>query len=191
MAMAGQHSWWRFFAPMALLGLEACGGSSVFWKKSGPLDIEQTCAARGAPSSDVPARAQMELLNVRYDGKSLFGRLLVSPAERALCLDKRLIESFALSVDAASECGTGRKLGFVVVDVLAKPLREEDVLAVPPGHWYGKEIVIPLFPEQGGEHAAPGCVEVDISYNGLTGGQVAHLRVRAAQEPLPSGVEGI
>jgi len=177
------------FAPMAIWALGACGGSFLFWRKPEQLDVEQTCAAKGAAANEFGSiRTEMELLNVRYDGKNLLGRLLVSPVDKAVCLDKRLIESFALNLEAVSECGTGRKLGFLVVDVLAKPLREEDVLAVPPGYWYGKEIALPLFPERGMEQLEPDCVEVEFSLHALLGGQVARLRVRAPREPRPSGI---
>jgi hypothetical protein len=177
------------FAPLALWGLGACGGSFLFWRKPERLDVERTCAAKGAVVSEPGSlRAKMEMLNVRYDGKSLFGRLLVSPEEKAVCLDKRLIESFALNLDAVAECETGRKLSFLVVDVLAKPLREEDVLAVSPGYWYGRDITLPLFPERGTEQLEPECIEVEFSLHALIGGQVARLRVRAAREPRPSSV---
>ncbi|WP_225408802.1 hypothetical protein [Stigmatella hybrida] len=179
-----------FFAPLALWGLGACGGSFLFWRKPERLDIERICAAKGAAASEPGAiRAEMELLNVRYDGKSLFGRLLVSPVEKAVCLDKRLIESLALNLESVSECGTGRKLGFMVVDVLAKPLSEENVLAVSPGYWYGKEIILPLFPERGTEQLAPDCIDVEFSLHALIGGQVARLRVQASRDPQHLGVE--
>ncbi|WP_143101589.1 hypothetical protein [Stigmatella aurantiaca] len=173
-----------FFAPLALWGLGACGGSFLFWRKPERLDIEQTCGAKGVAVSAASVPVQMELLNASYDGKSMFGRLLVSPLERAICLDKRLIENLSLNLDSVAECGTGRKLGFMVVDGLAKPLSEEDVLVVPQGYWYGKDITMPLFPERGIEQFELDCVDVEFSLHGLIGGQVARLRVQASRTAL-------
>ncbi|MDC0710245.1 hypothetical protein POL68_17340 [Stigmatella sp. ncwal1] len=177
-----------FFIPVALWGLGACGGSFLFWNKPAQLDVGKICEEKGAAVGQTGSvRAGMELQNVRYDGESLSGRLLLTSAVGGLCLDKRLIESFALNVETVSECGTVRKPGFIVADVLAKPLREEDVMVVSPGYWYGKEISIPLFPSRDTEQAVPECIEVEFSFHALASGEAAHLRVRAIREPLPPG----
>jgi hypothetical protein len=129
----------------------------------------------------------MELQNVRYDGKELAGRLLVSPATESLCLDERFIEEFALVVNAVTECDTGRDPGFFVMDVLAPSLREEDILVLEPGYWYGKDVSLFLFSERVSGKPSPECIEVEFTFHALNFKNAARLRVRAVRnaQPLP------
>jgi hypothetical protein len=129
------------WALAVLLGLGGCSGPLFFLKKPARLDAEQVYEKKGAPTGIAErVSARMEMQDIRYDGKNLSGRLLISPLAGSLCLDKGFIEEFALVLDAVSECETGRHLGFFVADVLAPPLKEEDVLVLKPGYWYGKDV---------------------------------------------------
>ena len=98
--------------------------------------VEECQAARGATS----ARARVELLDARFDGRTLHGRLLVTTEEGHLLLDKRLIESVVLTTESVVECETGRRLSFIEMDVLARPPRDEDLLVLTPGYWFGKDV---------------------------------------------------
>jgi hypothetical protein len=125
----------------------------------------------------------MEVQNIRFDGRTLFGRLLVSPVEGALRLDRRLIESIALSLKDVSDCATGQPLDYMVVDVLAPRPRDEDILVLQPGHWYGKDIRVPLFDEAlATRQPVPECVTVELAFHALGGRIVARTRVRASRE---------
>ncbi|WP_164007704.1 hypothetical protein [Pyxidicoccus trucidator] len=134
--------------------------------------------ASGLPDGGAatPARTQVELQDIRFDGQSLSGRLLVTAEEGSLLLDTRLIESVVLTTESVVECGTGRKLSFLEMDVLARPPRDEDLLMLKPGYWYGKDVRIPLFTEglNGPEVA---CIEVEFTFHPREG-RAASLRVR-------------
>jgi hypothetical protein len=128
----------------------------------------------------------VEFQDIRYDGKGLSGRLLVSAVEHSLRLDKRLIESTALTTEAVADCATGKPLAVVVMDVYARRPSEEDVLTLQPGYWYGKEISVPLFTDNLHGPAGPECIEAEFAFRALGGETAARLRVRAERSGLPS-----
>lgn len=133
-----------------------------------------------------PAQAQVELQDIRFDGKALAGRLLVRAVEHDLRLDKRLIESIYLTTESVSDCATGQPLAFVVMDVYARPPSEDDILLLAPGYWYGKDISVPLFTENLHGPSGPACIEAEFAFRALGGETAAHLRVRAERPPPPS-----
>jgi hypothetical protein len=163
-------------ATALLLTLAGCTGFPFF--------SQAAADPSASPAGSNPARggdftqAQLELQNISFDGERLQGRLLVGPTGAKLRIDKRLIESFDLEVDSVVACGTGAGLGYVIMDVLAPPLREEDVLTLVPGSWYGKEIRLLLFAEQATQQPLPQCFEADIVYHALDVKNAARLRVR-------------
>lgn len=141
-----------------------------------------------APGAAKPdnSRAVVELQNIDYDGGSLRGRLLISAEGGALHLDKRLMENVALSVRGVADCVSGQELYFIKAGVIAAPLREEDLLVLKPGYWYGKQVYLPLFDQSLlKSQGRPQCVDVELVFNPLQGAGV-HWRVRASQ-PLPPG----
>jgi hypothetical protein len=154
------------FSPAALLLLVSCKGFPLFW-------------SAGMPPLEPPARAHVELQNVRYDGQTLSGRLLIAAEENRLRLDKRLIESVYLTTESISDCSTGQTLPFLVMDVLASRPREEDILVLKPGYWYGKDVSIPLFTESLSQQFHPACIDAEFSFHALGGETAARLRVRA------------
>jgi hypothetical protein len=133
----------------------------------------------------------LELQDTRYDGWTLSGRLLVTPEEGRLRLDKRLIENAALSTNSVTDCATGQPVEFLEMGVRAKRPREEDVLILEPGYWYGKDIRLPLFAEIPGRQRGPECIEADLMFYALGGKTVGHLHVRAESSPLPPADAGL
>jgi hypothetical protein len=133
----------------------------------------------------------VELQSIHYDGQTLSGRFLVSAQEHDLHLDKRLIESISLTTEAVSECATGRAIPFILLDVYAPRLREEDVLILKPGHWYGKDVRIPLFTESISEQFKPTCIDVEFAFRAPGGKAAASLRVRAVRPPEESPDAGV
>jgi hypothetical protein len=176
---------WLAFASAPLLGVMACQGFPFPWKtEPAPAHVRhEETSASGA--EDIP-RARVELQDIRYDGWVLSGRILVSPEEGRLRLDKRLIESVSLSMKSVTDCVTGQPVEFMVLDVFAKPPREEDVLLLAPGYWHGKDIRLPLFAEIAGRPQGPECIEADLVFYALGGKTAGQLHVRAERsQPLP------
>jgi hypothetical protein len=129
------------------------------------------------------------LQNVVYDGEALRGRLLIGAVEGTVRIDRRLIENISVSLKGVSDCASGQELYFIKSGVIAPPRREEDILALEPGYWYGKDVRIPLFDQHLQESQGhPECVDVDLVLHVLDG-RSAHLRVRATR-PSSSGIDG-
>jgi hypothetical protein len=178
---------WLAFASAPLLGVIACKGFPFPWRTE---PVPAHASHDGAGSAEDFPRARLELQDIRYDGWALSGRLLVSAEEGHLRLDKRLIESASLSTNSVTDCATGQPVAFMVMDVFAKRPREEDVLILEPGYWYGKDIRIPLFAEIPGKPRGPECIEADMVFHALGGKTAARLHVRAESSPLPPADAG-
>ncbi len=108
--------------------------------------------------------------------------------EGNVLLDKRLIESIVLTTESVVECETGRRLSFLEMDVLARLPRDEDLLLLEPGYWYGKDVRIPLFtPGLNGPEVA--CIEAELTFHPREGG-AASLRVRGELSASAMGDAG-
>jgi hypothetical protein len=166
-----------------LLTLVGCAGLPLFSRGAADRSANATV--------DVPSisgdftQARLEWQNISFDGEAIHGRLLVSPVGSKLLIDKRLVESFDLSVDSVVECDTGVGLAHVIMDVLAPPLREEDVLTLAPGFWYGKEVRLFLFAEHATRQPLPRCFEAEIVYHALDVKNAARIHIRV-ERALPS-----
>ncbi|ATB26617.1 hypothetical protein MEBOL_000045 [Melittangium boletus DSM 14713] len=68
---------------------------------------------------------------------------------------------------SVTDCSTGRPVEFMVMDVFAKPPREEDVLLLKPGYWYGKDIRLPLIAEAPDRQRGPACIRAEIEFHSL------------------------
>jgi hypothetical protein len=121
----------------------------------------------------------VEFQDLHYDGETLSGRFLVSAQDHELRLDRRLIPSISLNTESVSDCTTGKPLPFIVMDVLAPRPREEDLLVLEPGYWYGKEVRIPLFTESLQQQFHPACIDAEFTFRVLGGEAAARVRVRA------------
>ena len=168
----------------AVLLLAACAGFP--WQGRADPDAEKA-GEEGSPGradgGAAPAeQARVELQNVRYDGRMLTGRLLVSPVGESLTLDKRIIESIYLTTEAVSDCATNRPVGFVAMDVYAQRPREQDILILRAGYWYGKDVSILLFAAEPGGPPTPDCIEADLMFRVLGGRPAASVHVRAVRE---------
>lgn len=155
-------------AIVALSSLTSCANFPFFWRsEKGSTETEDSGTA---------PRAHLEFQDVRYDGQSLSGRLLISALESRLRLDKRLITSIALTTESVSECETGKPLPFIEMDVRAARPSAEDILLLEPGYWYGKDVRIPLFTESL-QH--PACIDAEFAFHAVGGQTVASVHVRA------------
>jgi hypothetical protein len=136
------------------------------------------------PSTATSARLGWSYKTSRLTER-LSGRLLISPASANLRIDKRLIESFALSIDSVVECGTGTGLAYVIMDVFAPPPQETDILTLVPGFGYGKEVRLLLFASEATKQPLPQCFEAEIVYHALDVKNAARLHVRVERN-LPA-----
>ena len=176
----------RRLIPMlaALLTLTACKGFPFFWRTEPGPDLHDPAQASG--------QIALELQGVRYDGWNLSGRLLVGAVGRSLRLDKRLIQTVSIYVRAVSACDSGQPVRFLKMDYFPPRPREEDLLVLEPGYWYGTRIDFTLFGAQyHGPSGGPECIDVEVMFRALAGQPLTQLRVRATRAPQPSpGAEG-
>lgn len=189
---------WLKLAVAALLSMAACAGFPLL----GEGEPQGTGARDGGAALSVDGaqpQAVMEMHEVQYDGKTISGRLLISPKMGSLRLDKRLLSTIDVSVYAVWDC-EGKPTEFMMVESVARPAREEDLLILKQGYWYGKTIRLPVF----GTYitgAGPACIDADLSLLSFDGRPLGTLRVRAEQritqtadggsiESLPPALDG-
>jgi hypothetical protein len=179
---------WHARAAALFLTMAGCAGLPFFSRAA----QDRTADSGGSfPTINGDfTQARLELQNVSFDGEYLYGRLLVSAVAGRLRIDKRLIESFALSIDSVVDCGTGASLAYVIMDVSAPPLQEADVLTLEPGSWYGKEVRLFLFAEHATHQPLPQCFEAEIVYHAVDVKNAARMHVRAERSlPAPSSTD--
>jgi hypothetical protein len=178
---------WLVRATALLLTLMGCTGFPLVSQEA--ADHSADAAGKVSAISGDFTQARLELQNISFDGEKLYGRLLVGPTKAKLRIDKRLIESFDLEVDSVVECNTGAGLAYVIMDVLAPPLKEEEILTLAPGFWYGKDVRLFLFAEHATKQPLPQCVEAEIVYHALDVKNAARIHVRAERTPPPSLID--
>jgi hypothetical protein len=134
----------------------------------------------------------MSLENARFDGLDLAGRFLVGVVDGHLRLDKRIVAGRTVSVEDVSDCASGQPLDFVVMDFYSRPPREDDLLVLAPGYWYGKEVSIPLFDRRlAALLKNPDCVVVKLGFRAQGGPPIASLTVRAVREAPAASDAGV
>lgn len=176
---------WLRFGPVSLLMLTACSGFPFFGKPSQPAPSRQAAKDTGRQDAQVPPRVTWEVQDIRYDGWTLSARVLVSPEEGQLRLDRRLIPTIHVELKYVSDCKYGA-VASIRADLLAPMARPEDLLVLEPGYWFGTTVRFGLF----GEHITglgPECVEADISLRSFDHQFVARQRIRAVR---PASVDG-
>jgi hypothetical protein len=128
----------------------------------------------------------VEVEDIHFDGETLFTRVLVGTLERGrVCLDKRFLPHASVKLESVRECGTGATPVLLPVDAVPTPPREEDLLQLAPGAWYGAQLRFPLFNAQRG---VPGtnCVDVRVSVLPACGPVLATLNFRANRDLEPA-----
>lgn len=168
-------------APLFLM--TACAGFPFFNKSKPQLSEEETL--RLVCGAQEPSRAELELQGIQYDGHTFSGRLLIGAASGRLCLDKRLIENVSVNVDSVRDCATGLPATFIHADYFPKPPRPEDLVLLPPGYWYGRQIRLRLFSPLLGQRG-PDCIEVALSISPARGPSLGRLALRATLPSAPA-----
>ena len=163
--------------PGGLLLLAACSGFPYFGSQSSD-DRKASTEEDGTQSAQGSPQAVLELQNVQYDGSALSGRLLVGALMDGLRLDKRLLSGIHVNADSVRDCEADREVPYLVLDYRVRAARDEDLLILNRGYWYGREARIRLFFEPG-----PDCINVELSLISWEGGRVGSVRVRSERAP--------
>ena len=145
---------------------------------SGPPPLpskQETCAT--LPS----AGAILALEDIHYDGENLFTRIMVGGVKGSVCLDRRFLVNASGKVDSVRECDTGLTPATLPAEPAPAPPREEDLLILEPGQWYGAEVRVPLFSAQRGVKG-PDCVDAQVSLLPLNGAAMGPLFVRKGRD---------
>jgi hypothetical protein len=162
-------------APALLLVLVACTGFPLFWKKEPQPGAERAGDAR---SEEASPHVMLEVDEIRYDGALLSGRLMIGAESGAVHLDKRLVSRADVHVNSVLECSSGAPVAFIMADVLPSPARQEDLLILAPGYWYGTTVRFKLFSERF-TGLGPECIEAQLTVFSFEGKALASSRIRA------------
>lgn len=168
-----------------LLMMTACAGFPFFQKpkqRAFGMTEEDKAAACAATST---ARTELEIKEPAYDGQTVSTRILVGVREGRLCLDRRFIVNATVNIDSVRECATGLPPTYILAESFPPPPREEDLLVLTPGYWYGAQVHLPLFSEHLGL-IGPDCIEVTLSVFPPNGPRVGPLSIRAERNPPSS-----
>ena len=159
------------FACISLVSMTACTTLPFFWQVR-PSELVGN------------GRAELEMHDVHYDGEALSGRLLIGAVGGNLHVDRRLIPNTVIEVDAVSDCTAEYSVpsGFFLTDSFPSKPRQEDILTLKPGEWYGKKVRFFLFSERLG-HPGPDCIEARFSFDNVERETVGQLSVRAVRVP--------
>lgn len=168
-------------ATAALLLLPACAGFPSFRKQR----ADDASAVAAVCGTEEPTHTELELGNPRYDGETFSGRLLIGAITGRPCLDKRLIGSVSVNVDSVRDCATSLPVTYILADALSRPPREEDLLVLAPGYWYGGPARFRLFSEPLGQRG-PDCIEVALSIYSARSTLLGRVSARAERPPAPS-----
>lgn len=172
--------------PLCLM--TGCAGFP-FLHESKPRLTEQG-TAQLVCGPEEPVRAELAMQETQYDGHTVSGRLLIGAVAGRLCLDKRLITNVSVNVDSVRDCATGLPATFIHADSFPRPPREEELVALSPGYWYGRQVNLRLFSPLMGQRG-PDCVEVRLSVFPARGGSLGQLSVRAAHRAEPASHEEV
>jgi len=167
--------------PLCLM--TGCAGLP-FFRESKPRLTEQEAAHLVCGPAE-PARAELLMQGVQYDGYTLSGRLLIGAVSGRLCLDKRLITNVSVNVNSVRDCTTGLPVTFIHADSFPRPPREEDLVVLPPGYWYGRQVNLRLFSPIM-EIRGPDCIDVGLSVSPARDGSLGQLSVRAVLPANPA-----
>lgn len=169
----------------------ACSNLPFFWRQPPSSPIHEPPAEEFESAlPQTPAHVRLEMNSIHYDGQTLSGRILISPVNGRLRLDKRLISNVSVRVRAVSDCTTGQPIEAVMTDRISPPARNTDLLILEQGYWYGGTVRLPLFIEHITGNG-PECVNADFSLFSFDGDFVATVQVHAVQQALPSTDGGL
>ena len=176
-----------------VLGLLGSIGCVASVPPGTPMDTTKSPCGNGGGMVE-RGHADLELREAHYDGESLAGTLLISAVGGNICIDKRLVPGWDVTLDWVWDCTQeiSTPVASLTIHTFPRPSSDGEVMILEPGYWYGGPIQMPLFMS---EHATgkrnPDCVEVSLSLLPLEGGPAGRVRVRAQREPSMSADGGV
>ncbi len=176
---------WIRVASGSLLLMAACTGFPFL--RAEPASDEALGAGKESHAvkrEQGEPRVQLEFQDIHYDGETLSGRLLVGVTEGRLRLNKQLVSDIHAEVRYPVDCHTGLPVKYIIWDSF-QPRRQEDLLILEPGYWYGKEIRFPLF-EEHLTGVGPECLKAELWLFSFDGRIAARTEIRAERSPRPS-----
>lgn len=176
---------------LPLLALAACTTFPFFWRQeSSPSDRSSSAEAAKSTEAQAQAQVRLQMHDIGYDGKTLTGKLLISPKKGSLRLDKRLISSVSVRARAVSDCTTGQPVEIVRVDRIPPAARDTDLLVLDQSYWYGGTVHLPLFIEHI-TGTGPECVDAEFSLFSFDGDFVAAFQIHGVRMIPPSADGGL
>jgi len=123
---------------------------------------------------------------MEFDGESLSGRLLVGVKDGSLAIDKRLVENVSVELKSIVDCVAGQPLDSLEVDSFPEPPRQDELLTLTPGYWYGTDVHLSLFDEHLTGKKPPECFEAELQLRAADGRVAGSLHLRAERSAKPS-----
>jgi hypothetical protein len=167
-------------ANVMLLSLMACGVFPFGRARKSSETTKPRCENDGGAVGR--GHADLELREAHYNGEFLAGTLLIGAIGGNICIDKRLVPGWDVTLDSVSDCSKESMdpVPFMVIHSFSRPPSDGHVLILEPGYWYGGPINMPLFmSEQPTGKRNPDCVDVSLTLHPLEGPPVDSVRVRA------------
>ncbi len=130
-----------------------------------PVLIASLCACVRIHAPPPPPSQPPLLIfqDVHYDGRYVTGRLLVG-ARAPTVLDRRMIENTSIGISLITDCETGEKLPTLFADTFPTPPRENDLLVLKAGEWFGKEVAFLVFTDPFTPPTGPECIDFQIFF---------------------------
>lgn len=120
-----------------------------------------------------------------FDGEVLEGRVLLGATQDAFVIDGRLMEYIYVELKELRTCGKADRLPHYDFDIMYPPLRPEDIVTIPQGFWYGRNMYFRLFDKRRSPFL-PDCFEANIKVWVLDGRLAATLPIRVTRTDKPS-----
>ena len=140
------------------------------------------CASnRGSNSSLEAAKKPLrggvaELQVTSYDGETIKGRFLLGATVDPVIIDRHLVESGNVELTSLRACGKKDRVPHVEFDMVLPPLQPDDIIAIRPGYWYGKNLSYWLFIEKR-TGLGPECLEAELVVRALDGREAARIPI--------------
>ena len=122
--------------------------------------------------------AEFEVIS--YNGEKLRGRVLLGATIDPLVIDGRLIEPGDLELENFRACDSKERLKHIVDDVSAPPPREDQLVTIRPGYWYGGSLNSwPFYEPDTGP--GPDCFEAELVVRVVDGRVAARQMIRVVR----------
>lgn len=154
------------------------------------LLLTGACASTpGDRGSREPAKKALrggvaEFQVISYDGEEVKSRVLLGAAVDPLVIDGRLIESSDVELENFRTCDNKARLAHIIDDRSAPPPRQDQIITVRPGYWYGRKVSFWPFSEHE-KGPGPECFEAELVVRAIDGRDAAKLPIRVVRTDRP------